>query len=456
MNAPAWTGFVEALDRARQLTSADARGEPLCGHDGAVFDVVSSVVAGKLVIVSAGEDGTVRRWDAVTGTQIGACLSGHPGWATAVAVTETGGRPVVIVGARDGTLRRWDLVTGEPIGIPWQTGLGRVYAVSSFAMEGQIVVLASGERGFSGPWDVASIERVGMLDQVCESGGPLTVTSVGGRPVAVMGGLSGSKGTVRAWDIATGALIFDAMPGHYGPVWAVTTAQIGSQAVVVSSGYDATIRVWDLDTGNSIGPRPLSFNILGNYCLTVVTLSGRPIVLAGGGDEDGNVRLCDLATGCLVAPPVGGHTDRVTTITSVILDGDPVGVSGGIDGTVRLWNLGASDRQEAQRLLSDAVFAATDMLDRAERGGNSPPIGGGPLMQLRGLAQTVGEPLTAYTRVLCARSSWLRGEVRTARRLAEIAVGEVRVATTHRAVGASISAGACQVRQIERCWKLRG
>ena len=66
------------------------------------------------VIVSGSDDRTVRVWDAVTGTRLGAPLAGHDGAVSAVAIGRAGDRDVIVSGSDDKTVRVWDAVTGDP------------------------------------------------------------------------------------------------------------------------------------------------------------------------------------------------------------------------------------------------------------------------------------------------------------------------------------------------------
>jgi len=66
-------------------------------------------------------------------------------------------------------------------------------------------------------------------------------------------------------------------------------------------------------------------------------LDGRPMAISGG--RDGTVRVWDLATGTPVGDPLTGHTDWVTAVAAAELDGRPVAISGSGDQTVRLWDL---------------------------------------------------------------------------------------------------------------------
>ena len=68
----------------------------------------------------------------------------------------------------------------------------------------------------------------------------------GGRPVGVTGS---DDGTVRVWDLATGAPAGE-LAGHTGAVAAVAcTVLPGGQPVAVTGSDDGTVRVWDLATG---------------------------------------------------------------------------------------------------------------------------------------------------------------------------------------------------------------
>lgn len=62
-------------------------------------------------LVSAGEDRTVRLWDAATGKPIGTSLTGHTDWVGAVAFSPDG-RTMASAGG-DRTVRLWDVVTYE-------------------------------------------------------------------------------------------------------------------------------------------------------------------------------------------------------------------------------------------------------------------------------------------------------------------------------------------------------
>ena len=65
---------------------------------------------------------------------------------------------------------------------------------------------------------------------------------------------------------------------------------------------------------------------------------GTPVIVSGG--RDGTVRVWRLAGGTPVGEPLTGHVGEVPAVAvGALPDGTPVIVSGGEDGTVRAWRL---------------------------------------------------------------------------------------------------------------------
>ncbi|HEX5301374.1 MAG TPA: caspase family protein [Streptosporangiaceae bacterium] len=65
--------------------------------------------------------------------------------------------------------------------------------------------------------------------------------------------------------------------------------------------------------------------------------NGTPIAVSGG--EDGTIRIWDLVRGLPVGPPLAGHAKPVRAVAVTEVDGIPVAVSVGDDGSVRTWDL---------------------------------------------------------------------------------------------------------------------
>jgi WD40 repeat protein len=67
----------------------------------------------------------------------------------------------------------------------------------------------------------------------------------------------------------------------------------------------------------------------------VAELEGHPVVVSGG--ADGTVRVWQLDGGAPCGEPWRGHEGRVGAVAAAKLEGCPIVVSGGWDRTVRIW-----------------------------------------------------------------------------------------------------------------------
>jgi WD40 repeat protein len=150
------------------------------------------------------------------------------------------------------------------------------------------------------------------------------------------------------------------LAGHTGPVRSVAVTPDG--AGIVSGGHDGTVRVWDLATGAPLG-EPLTGHTGPVYCVAV-TPDGTRIV-SGGGDR--TVRVWDLATGGPLGEPLTGHSGLVSSV-AVTPDGTRI-VSGSHDGTVRAWDLATGEC-----LLEVACFAGVTAIAAGPAGENGCPV----------------------------------------------------------------------------------
>ncbi|HZS20312.1 MAG TPA: hypothetical protein VFA63_04900, partial [Pseudonocardiaceae bacterium] len=61
-------------------------------------------------------------------------------------------------------------------------------------------------------------------------------------------------------------------------------------------------------------------------------LYGRTVAVTGG--VDGTVRVWDLATSTSIGEPITAHTGAVTAVACTRIDGRPIAVTSGVDSTV--------------------------------------------------------------------------------------------------------------------------
>lgn len=213
------------------------------------------------------------------------------------------------------------------------------------------------------------------------------VVELDGRPHAVTGN---NEGTVRLWDLTTGAETRELAGAHNGEVSALRVVELNGRPHAITGGEDGSVLVWDLSTGTRVRELARGFSMVtaiatmeidgrphavigdlsgemvvwdlitaarthwlyvheddidydeddsdeGAYLSTVtaVELHGRPHAITGG---KGPARVWDLTTGTQVAELAGGHDDEVSATAVVELAGRPHAVTGG-NGRVLVWDL---------------------------------------------------------------------------------------------------------------------
>jgi WD40 repeat protein len=127
-----------------------------------------------------------------------------------------------------------------------------------------------------------------------------------------------SDKTVRVWDLATGQEV-SVMEGHTDKVFGV--AMSGNGEAVVSCSWDTTVRVWDAKSGEAVG-KPMQ---------PPSAKAGESSVVTQQPGSTGSVSLASLQ--------MKGHEKEVLDV-AVTVDGSRA-VSGSVDGTVRVWDVGS-------------------------------------------------------------------------------------------------------------------
>jgi WD40 repeat protein len=139
---------------------------------------------------------------------------------------------------------------------------------------------------------------------------------------------AGDDGIVTALDAASGAFLAHGPASHRLAVRALAVADRVPSPLVVSTGDDETMRLWEFGAATAT-------TVVTNGVLTCAAIVPELSVLAVGG-EDGWVGLYRLADGSAMGQSVGLHDGRVTALTAVTAAGRTAFVSAGADGVLRL------------------------------------------------------------------------------------------------------------------------
>jgi WD40 repeat protein len=313
-------GIVRVWDAATMTET-----QVLEGHGGRVCGLAFTPDGSRLVSVS--EDGTARVWATDTGTELFS-LVGHTAGVEHVAVSPDG--RYVATGSGDGTTRIWDI---SPEGSrEWLTvGDGSVATVSA-AFDGDGSRLATGSQdGTATMWDAATGEVLATF-----AGHTSALWEIEFSPDGRLLLTASQDTTARVWDAATGAQLL-VLVGHTDQVFGASFSPDG--AFVFTSGFDGTVRGWDAATGAELGRVET-----GNRGVFGIDVSPDGEVLAASGDT---VALLDSETG----ETIHEITEPIGVVTSVAFspDGSTL-VTGGADGTVRMWTLGNGPPQLAAEL----------------------------------------------------------------------------------------------------------
>lgn len=292
-----------------------------------------------LRVVSGSEQGMIEIWD-LRSSKVLATLEGHADAAMALAVTPDGRR--LVSGSADGTLKIWDLEHhGELATLAGHDAWITALAITT---DGRRVVSGSEDRTLK-VWDLDRGVELARLGEHAEAVWALAVTPDGLRAI------SGSEDrTLKVWDLATGSEL-GTLRGHSAWVTALAVTPDGQR--VVSGSHDQTLMVWDLHDR-----RKAAASGAGEERDTAWELmlhSERMVVLGTVGntwvscDREERGRISEkLGSGAwLWAMAVTGDSRRA--------------VLGAGDGTIEVWELGASGKRTAIAGPGDAVtvFALT-------------------------------------------------------------------------------------------------
>ena len=344
---------------------------------------------GHPLLVSGGEDGTVRMWEFDGGlTPRWTTPREGPVWSLAawqdsdggqlVAAGDTGGA-VRIIDLESGTLRRTLHYSDTPVVAleRWSDDAGAVHLALA-SNDGIIRILRPDDEAVLQEMNSGHVVAVWALTHWEESHNVHRLAS------------AGLDGILRVWDPDTGSLVAQA-PARHGPgIWALTVGVQDGRHVVYSGSLDGSIQAWDGESALPQG-QPRAAHTASVSDLVCWQGSDGSLSLASVGDDsavsfwhaldgwsatdtgthhggllsvahwtpdgqehrvvtagtDRTVRLWDPATGTEAGPPLadagsGGFWGLCSWLDE---DGSPRIALGGFDGSLSIWNPLTGSRQ---------------------------------------------------------------------------------------------------------------
>lgn len=284
---------------------------------------------GLLVVARSGPSYGLAVLDQQTGATRAAAVGAAEGvkWS-AIGIAES--RAVYArVGGRRTELVLTDLAAGT------QTLLrpGHASTVTSVRVE------PGGRFAASGSYDCTA--RVWDLEAGCMAGSLETETAVWAvdvRPDGRAAAAGENSGLVTVWSVATGQAT--RLEGHGHTVMAVRFHPACPERVIVTAGYDHTVRVWDY-----AGGEPRVLHTLRGHARTVMSLHVSDHLVYSG-SRDGTVRVWDPETGELLRT-LGGDGEHASDVRSLqLLPGGDL-ASGDLGGRVVLWRFEGGGKAQA-------------------------------------------------------------------------------------------------------------
>uniref|UniRef100_A0AC35UI78 F-box domain-containing protein n=1 Tax=Rhabditophanes sp. KR3021 TaxID=114890 RepID=A0AC35UI78_9BILA len=235
-------------------------------HSGGVW--TSELSPDGKILISGSTDRTVKVWNTETGQLIHE-LTGHSSTVRCMALN----KKILVTGSRDCTLRVWNIETGKLIKVLH----GHLAAVRCVQFDG--------ERIISGAYDYF----------------------------------------VKVWNVETGMCIHN-LVGHSNRVYAVLFDPVND--IIVSGSLDTTIMIWCARTGH-----PLQ-TLVGHQSLTSdMILRGETLI---SGNADATIKIWNIKSGECIHT-LSGENKHASAVTCVKLVDNKYIASSSDDGTVKLW-----------------------------------------------------------------------------------------------------------------------
>ena len=303
----------------------------LTGHKGWVLSLAVSP-DGKWIVSGAGnhsheegmddKDDTIKVWNMETG-ECRSTLEGHTGYVSSVAITPDG--KTIFSGSADKTIRRWQLGTAKQVAVLE----GHIHSVLGIAISTDGKSLFSSSANEGPPtwryWNVVKNETIRVVKDTDNIAIYAIATDLSGRKIVS----GGPDATLKIWDIESGECLAT-LKGHSAIVRSIHISP--NESYAVSGSDDKTVKIWDLEAGTCVG------TLEGHQAIVhSVAISPDGTLIASTGFTDHTVRLWDWKTGACLQ--VINDEERLTPISIAFSSDGARLVVGTTKGAIYIYKL---------------------------------------------------------------------------------------------------------------------
>jgi WD40 repeat protein/serine/threonine protein kinase/tetratricopeptide (TPR) repeat protein len=259
-------------------------------------------------LISAGQDGTIRRWNVATGSELMKSApenNNQPPVLLCLAVspeTDSNGMRKIVTGDSKGKLRFWDSRSFRQIKPDVDANEGNLNAVRFRPGGHEFATAGQGKRVRL--WDPDGGHLADLGVPVTEPKDEFGILDLAYSPDGAQLAGAGSNGHIYIWDASSRHLAHDLL-GNYsglpGPQGFVSKLGYGGPRKLFSAGGDGLIKEWDAAAGRLVSmPGRHDSNVIGTAVIRGFVVSPDGNELASGG-ADLSLRIWDARDGRAVA-----------------------------------------------------------------------------------------------------------------------------------------------------------